>query len=772
MPQDNTLGAPTEGLGQTVTFAGNSQGGVPQMQAGRRQALRNDPASGGAQLTAQALQVPEVKADPTFAVLMKLGGETIKPHLEAARTAAYVRGWQRAAQRQAVKEIADEQPWYSQLFGPTSLVDGARAYTASAKVASATADMEAKMPELRRMSEEEFGNYTAELITKNPTGDSTTDLMVSQQLASALPIMMKAQAKEHLRYQQELLEESKLASNAGHLANLHAVTTRAREPGAVTDFGDVLKAMRVASDNVFVRPPDMPKETHDKLVTQSLATAIAGGNMDAYGLAVESGYLDKLPANYQQHVQQAYSLARHKAVLNLPVGFLEKKARVLSMGHTGASREDITKAWSTLNEEYSQTTGDPNGFLSQEALVGGLQQSYDSELVRSRQAANDLAHIRDTEQKALQKIAVIQDNARKVVLGVDGQPFSMSSLKPAEQQEVFRELQASASPAVRVKVMADQFRVAIDDVHKEQMSTAIFAAKRSTSPLMFHDVYVNWYLPLKEAGGDNGAAVAQKYAGEHGEDMQRYDTWAQGRTDLNAAEQAAGYDQVINPPPKPLHAAKGSRDAALLAAVKTVHSPWYDAITPWSSTDLKNPEGFAALIKRHDRGDLPAEDAVKFAEATLPNLSVVGGYHFLRSTGATDIRTWVGANPVVGGANVRSNLDNAMELTVEKHARLSGIEGTPEVIQAPDSADKEPWFVVTGMGKDGHLKITSFPGGELHKTWASGEGRVDARDFKIGPIGPAPRALVEPDMPPLYGSSQEEWAAFRKRQAARKTNTK
>lgn len=759
MPQDNTLGAPTEGLGQTVTFAA-SGGRVPQTQAGQRQAIRNNASGGGAMLTARALQVPEAKPDPTFQVLAKLGGEVIKPHLEAERTAAFVQGMQKAATGQAITEIVDEQPWYSKIFGSTSLVDGARAYTASSKAASVAADMEAKMPELRKLSGEEFAKYATEQITVAATGDSVTDMMLSQQVSSTLPAVMKGQAKAHLRYQQEVFEEGILSNAEAQFALLGTVGAQSRSPNATKEDADLL-GQAIKTLDVFDKPGDMQQEAHDKLLGQAAIKAIGGGNFDVYRLMQDSGKLANMEPQTAFHIQRAYEQASNRAKINVPDQLLVKVADFRTMAQRpDVADEDILAAANAIDEEYTKMTGDSASFVGNGATVQELMQLRAAKEARREKLLREHAAAATKEDKELAKIRLISELSTRVAVGDGKQPYLMLSETPKEQQEVFDHLRASASPDVQLRVRMEQAPVAIDKVEQGAIEAAIFTAKKAGDPSLLYKVYHEKYLPMVMAAGDNSLAVAEQYAGKYGEDMARYHALAHGQP-VDATMQGVIYNEIVSPQAKPL--TKSKRNDEIVAALTT------GRIMSMFKGDsaIKDPEGYAAILQPRMKSYLSTEDAIADAKMQMPNLSLVGGYHWQRSTQSTDVQRWIAANRQAGGVAF-DNLDQAMNIAVNKFSAEAGIESGVKLGQTVDTASGEPQLYIMGIGSDNQAKIKLFKAGDLHTVWKSGEGRLDKKDFIFGP---EPKPLVDSDAPSIYASA-DEWRAYRELQAARKAQPK
>lgn len=757
MANDNTLGAPTEGLGQTVTFAAGGSKGQSQATTMQRQAIRNNSTGGGAVLTAQALHVQPPDNDGTMNALLKLGGEFIKPRIEQERTAAYVQGMQKAAQGQAITEIIDEQPWYSGLFGSTSLVDGARAYTASAKANSVAAEMEANMDTLRKMPADQFGKYATEAITKNQTGDPTTDMMLTQQISATLPAVMKGQAKAHFRYQQEVFEESIKSAQTAAFANLGTVGAQSRKPGATKEDADVLGAS-INALSVLEVPAGMKPDLHDKLLSESTIQAVSGGNFDAYTLLKDSGKLAKMEPTAAYHVERAYNQASNQAKLNVPNQLLDKVADFRTLARRpGVSDEDIHAAADAINGEYKQMSGDPGDFISKANTLSELQQlrefkdAQQAALNRARGAAVSKV------EKELAEITAVSNLASRVVAGDGTRPYLLSAETNKERQAVFDHLRATASPEVRNRVMVEQIDVAIDQVAKGNIESAIGQAKTAGDPAMLYEVYKTQYLPLVLAAGDNAEYVAQQYAGKYGEDMKRYHDLAQGR-EVTPSYQGAFYNEVVAPRAKPLTVSKKNSEI-----VSELTTGFFMAHMPFTGEPIRDPEGYAAELAPKMKPYLSTADAIKDAKLGLPNLNLVGGYHWKKSTTATDLTDWVAKNKVVGGV-APDNLGAALSITVKQYSKEAGIEGIVQLGQTADTATGEPRMYIMGTGSDGKARILPFPASDLHKVWKTGADRLTKDDLVFGP---SLTATVPDDMPSIYASS-EEWAAYRKMQADRK----
>lgn len=740
MAADNTLGAPTEGLGQTVTFAANGRGSVPPAQAVQRQAIRNTSTGGGAQRTAEALQIQAPKGDTTFQVLARLGGDLIKPQLEAERAIKFAEGMQKAAQGQAIQEIVDEQPWYSKLFGPTSLVDGARAYTAATTASTLAADMENNMPELRKLSASEMAKHAADrMIGAANTGDQTTDAMITQQVSASLPLVLKSQAKAHLRYQQEMLETS-IKGNVTAAASLLGAVDNAKRTGGTTESDDVLGAGLKFLDT-FTAPEGMDPVLHDKILGEGIAGSLVDGNFAAYRFLETSGKLAKMDPQVAYNLRRTYRQASDDAKLKLPYEFAVKLADFEVLANKeGTTDAKIIEAATKINADYQQATGDFGNLLAPAQTVTEMRQLRMAE----QQRLDALARKRDAaetkEDKDALKIAVISGRAASAV---SNPGYIMTSLSGSEQQEVFDHIRMTADPKTRLSVIVNQAGRATDKVEKDQINAEISSALRTGSPDALYAVYVNRYAPLVAASGDLGEAVAASYAGEHKDIMAKYHSLAQGRQ-LDALQQGVFYGESTRPVPK---AGTGKRfteivnklsDGVVMGIVKSIGVA--------DMAPMADPEGLAAILAPRMSTVLPVAEAIEEAKISMPDLTMAGGYHWVKGTQDTKLEAWFDKNLTKGGV-ARDNINRSVKHSIDKYAEASGIDGPIKVGQTADSADGIPRLYVMGMGSDNKVKLLTFTAKDISDNWIAKQA-ADAV-----PLNKLPPSPVEASARPNIGGS-------------------
>lgn len=687
--QDNTLGAPTEGLGQTVTFGA---GGVrpPQKEAFGRRPMQVAMRGGEARLTAQAVDVPAASPDPTFAALMRLGGEILQPRLEQERKEAFVRGMQKAATGQAITEIVSEQPWYSQVFGSTSLVDGARAYAASAKAAQVATDLETGMEELRKLPPEAFAKHVAEVMKGSATGDSVTDAIVTQQLANHLPAVLKSQAKNHILFKQEEFGLSVSANMDATLAGVGAADVAYRNPANATDGRDVIEKELKALD-AFTKPDGIPDDTFYKLSSDSVVKAINSGNFAAYELVKTSKVMDKFSPQGQAAIEQAHYRAVQRAKLDLPLEFAEQMADFMVADNDPSNTQEVIEAKAkALNEGFTRITGARVPLINMDDLSKGLA---NLRLTKQREAEKLAAKAERLEERAADKReraaeraaaareAEVKDERDIVDTAIklaDGHDLGWFTPKQLAASWALLDRKWGGTPEGREKlarVRALQASGDSTDVrYKRVTQQAIMTAAANRDVVNLYNIYQNDYLPLVRAGGTRQASALM---GDGAAVMEKYHQLAGGRgLDDNLKASIGGQASLEVDKPT-----LGKESKEVTKALKSVS--WWAKVTG-SRYPMRNAEGLQRLIL--PRGNLETDDAVAIAldEAEAAGrLTTIAGHWWPRGEGLEDIKK-VLKNPVdtAGAPAILSGeLNDAFDFAVNKRLKDSGLEGEPAIVQ-------------------------------------------------------------------------------------------
>ena len=371
---ENALGAPTQGLGQTVTFTTNLPG-VPTLQLPSGGGARGGITGGqdGRNSTNTFSVAAPVQVDPTMAVLMKAGEKALAGKVEEIRQQKFVEGMHRAASGTTILEIASEQPWYSQIFGDGDLIGGARAYNSQTKAQETVAALSEQMPELRKMDGAAFQNTLQGALKNAMTGDAATDANIMQAFARTAPSLSSAWTRERYKYVQEeaLNAFNGTVHSAGKVAQLEL-----REMAG----NDVDPDLRAAAEAKYIgslsRPAGMNPEVHFTAVASSLISQAEAGNFYAIQAAKKGGVIDLLPpalqarvlrtaeTNQRQHPSHPSNEKYQMELDNLMILAREDLPPGATDEQIAAREAKLLAGHAKINADYQKETGNEFPFLS------------------------------------------------------------------------------------------------------------------------------------------------------------------------------------------------------------------------------------------------------------------------------------------------------------------------------------------------------------------------------------------------------------------------
>jgi hypothetical protein len=717
MAKDNTLGAPTEGLGQTVTFAVQGGGGTPQLTLPERGAARLGVGGGNVTSTGQARQVQEARPDPTMAALMKLGGTLLQPAIKREQEAVFMEGMQRAAQGEAVKEIVDEQPWYSKIFGPTNLVDGARAYSAAAKAASIATDLDARVEDISKMPGQEFARHINSVLNDASTGDGATDAIVKQQFMTQMPEVMKKQARSHYLYQQKQLIEANRSYVGTAFAALTASDAAKRsaaggtgEDGSIkvntTDDGDTLVAAVRALD-ALETPTGMDPKVHKKSVAAEVVQAINTGSFAVYNTLVDSKAIDTFEPEQIAQIHAATNAMRTRTRAELPVEFSKVLANASAVaGRADNTQEDVLAAVEQINKAYAKMTGDKKPYVTAQGATSLLQ-------LLDREQQQELERAKAASAKASTKAEKDDANAALVLTTASG--LKMGRAMAGVKSEVLRDAWATLAgtqPGAVNQARARNYTDNVDEVFAESMRLNIGNAVLNGSSSTLNHVYTTQYLPLVQAAGtDIGEAPALKYAGEHADVISAFHRYMKRIPNPTQIDIDVAYAAAIQPKPK--DPTKTEKEVAAELTTGRLGKFW-DALGG-DAIALKDPAGAAHLLTPHIVAGADIGDAVRAARATAKDINMLGGYHWRRGTNQADLVDYFNVKHDVPA----DERNRAVSMGVDTVAKENGLDSVTSVLQVANTNDGKPQLVVMGVMANGDPAFALLPATRIESEWAN-----------------------------------------------------
>lgn len=311
----------------------------------------------------------------TTDALFKLGGDILAPKIKAEADRQFFSGVQRAASGEALEEIIKDQPWYTQIFGPSSAAMGARAYSTQAKVAEFGAEMEKQMPNLAKYGPEAVVKAAQEAMSGLRTGDELADGAIQMAFVDQLQPLLKRHAKESYIYQQKEASAAQVKSWGTLFDGYQQRALAAGNP----EGGVTAEDMEAETDRVLMalQPfADQSPESYEKNVGHALQGAAAAGNFHVIDALKKNGIIDALPPDMQAQLKPIFARGARDALNKA----MPKYAYDLAM-ITNDTAQDPRKAAARVqafSEEVSRREGIPLEYgsifppESVDNMVGGI----------------------------------------------------------------------------------------------------------------------------------------------------------------------------------------------------------------------------------------------------------------------------------------------------------------------------------------------------------------------------------------------------------------
>lgn len=505
MEPDNTLGAPTEGLGQTPTF-------VPQVAQDVSIGGAGDPGRSRAQVLGgfgpgvkPAQFMASDTGSPTMRFIAKTIARTGEAYSKEAQTKDFLTGVQRAMAGEAVEDIATEQPWYSKIFGDSDVVAGARAYRQEKNVQDLMITLDQKMPDLVRLSAEDANQFYVDTLKKSMTGHTATDAAITSSFMRSIGTFEKTRSKGQYEFMQN---EAATAKSAAQLAAADRIQTAADNVRNGLLSPEDFEAQTVAAASIG--EPDLGSNfvSWQTRTTKLLGLMAEKGQFHALNAYEKIGYVKHLTP--EQQAQYTRNREANEAQHRVKFGaqYIEKLQALKNLaerGPEGWRGPDTVTYAKSINATYREQFGVNNDLIPPDIVasygertdqaIAAVHAHNDASLARQ---ANAHAQALDkASAKALQLTAATEfyRAGRSAAMGqltelsdTDRHTVAMSVVGPALQAPWAKE----AGPAFDALV-ANAAGDKIDPILKQEFVRVANSGAISGAPTpLFATGYEQW----------------------------------------------------------------------------------------------------------------------------------------------------------------------------------------------------------------------------------------------------------------------------------------
>lgn len=658
-----------------------------------QQAIGVRPGQGGIQAVQQQMGStgirPQQQDTSTQDLLMQLGGKILEPKIQQIQQQKYLEGAQRVAQGEALKDIVDEQPWFTKIFGPSSSVQGARTIAQMKGVDDYITSIQNDMPNLQKLSSADFGKQVSSKMSQFLTGDAVADAAIQTKMVESLGSLTKAHTKANFKYTQDTMQQSMVSYMIGGAQKLQA-QARQQLDGTLSekDFAEV-KAGFVG--NLMPMEGQTP-ESYWGGIEAATIDALATGNHHAANVIFDSGVFDSAPAEVRKKLIDA----RHtyEARTQETAGFAEYGPMIGQLQGLARSGQltgnQIVAQVDKINADYNIRYGVNRPLFKRDELVslisGNINAIYTRQDADSRQLRTEA---RADRRDVLKEGAKIQAEATKqaqLMQLIQAGAGNMATVAGFTGDEVNRGVFQGAKVIEATGGNVGEYLVRqyndggehVNPLYQNQMKAGMRAAKmEGHSGESFNKAY-GLYKQLSSQTGGKSAALA--YLGDDGVKMMKYDSIVQqGKIAPEVAYQLS-FGEALDKSRKSSDKEIGK---ALVSAVESdqpgIFSRMFNSTVPLTSQSQRVlttavAENYDMLVQNANMDDKQAMAVA--LDVAKKDLDVVGQYIYQKGEDRRPVYELIGADEKAAGV--------AFTRMLNEKARASGVTESLAGEQAPN----------------------------------------------------------------------------------------
>ncbi|BAG70394.1 internal virion protein [Ralstonia phage RSB1] len=412
--------APAAPQGPQVRLSGG-----PRMYSGQAQVSQP-----GGIYGAEAVAQDNAK---TMDALNKLTQGALEPYIQQEKQKQYYEGMVMAAQGKSLVDIQNEQPWFTNIFGPSATVRGAQAMTAMGALDNAKTDFLGQMPVLRTQSPDSVRQMIVSQFSKlGSTGDPATDVMIQAKLAEQMPALLDIHTREHVKYIQESNSSAFQKASLASGKSLQAVYDNG-DPTMPQQLKD--NEWRYAQESWAPMPGQDQKSWQTDVFNVSKASLMEGNFAHIEALK-SSQFWGQLDPEAQSQIEKMIPVAREHAKRYSPsltqdVFNVNTMEQQLSIGMGPQSIDDLHRWMDAKDGEWTKKTG-----TSQPYFDNAQRSALEDKWFAGMKAK---AHSAATARSQVADIALQEAMLRQGVNSMTTPP-SMDKITPEVKQAVMGEL--------------------------------------------------------------------------------------------------------------------------------------------------------------------------------------------------------------------------------------------------------------------------------------------------------------------------------------------
>ncbi|KDD18584.1 hypothetical protein L522_4165 [Bordetella bronchiseptica MBORD707] len=378
----------------------------------------------------------------TLDALNKLTQGALEPVIQAEQQRQYYEGMSAVAQGKSLLEIQKDQPWYTQIFGPSATVRGAQAMTLMSALDTAKADFLGAMPTLRTQPPDAVRKFLVDQVRQiGSTGDPGTDALVQAKLAEQWGPMLDLHTKQHVAY----VQEQNVTAYGNGLVTAGDSYQQTLGMGAGFYTPEQVEQEKGRMLGAYAPIPGMTEDSWATTTAHGLQANLMRGNFGAYEAFKGSEWWQKLPLQARTQLERMQPYAVQWAQRNAPMfrqdvsdGAAMEVA--LSQGTGPQSVEQLQTFLDQEDRRFMDSTGSSTPKYDNPARARLVKMWYQGQefMARQRAAAQEALAKGEAEQAD----AVAQKSQVLLAINSGGSvsPVAMNNISPDVTQQALSEV--------------------------------------------------------------------------------------------------------------------------------------------------------------------------------------------------------------------------------------------------------------------------------------------------------------------------------------------
>ena len=752
----------------TFTFvppsAVQSQAGPQGQAVDVRMGMQGNVAPG---LTATVPNIDRAGADQTLGMLNKVANEIFEPHLKKIRQERFMTGMQRAASGEAMTDIANEQPWYSKIFGDAPMVEGARAYTVESAVGSWAATQEQKMDELKTKSPESIPRILAESMKGLTTGDTATDAMIQGKATAILPQLMKRQTKEHYKYQQENMSRQRVSAIETQASLLNFAQTAT--PGVYT--GEEIQQRKDALLAVSTPTLGADPEAWEKDLATAMGLMAEKGNFHGVAAFREAGVVARMNPEKRLAVEGLVNRYEAHHAAEAAIEYSDRISQIKEDAQNGViSAKMVHKRYDELNTEYAYKSGNSQPLIRKGDYVADERAAMSAVVRSQRAAATSAAGQADVQAASYAIMGAVHSGGAMAIQEMGGKEAALLKNTFHEQWKTL----ANTNPDVANRMLTLNAPAGYRNDYVFNTVQSLVNSVGDAANANLIKAYDIWKRMEDTPGG---AAAQARYFGEADKRMAEFHRGLGGRPlfdqtgqlvpdGLAFAEQAW---QATNKGRNKVASVNKDEKTEIAKFVEkkgpSMFAGWFvggrgGGFTDSSLAVIKN-----AVQQRYaeDKDVLSGEQLLNksLEKAKASGLEIIGGHAWHNGRDQKPLTSYF-SNERGDAYMDQGQISDAMTTLMKELAERAGASPQKYTLLRGHDRDGQAQFTYYPIADDGSEKPIVFSSRDIRQVHERAIPKAGPAAYPAFRAGAAPARPVD-QMPSIY-ATEAEWAAYRKQQ--------